>query len=400
VDGRVRQLVPGEVFAGCEIESLAGYGGMGLVYKARQLRPDRLVAVKVIMPELADDGGFRTRFEREASLAAQIEHPNVIPIYDVGDQDGLLYIVMRFIDGMDLGQFLRSHGRLAPGHAAQIISQIAAALDASHQRGLVHRDVKPANVLVTGAHREEHLYLTDFGLTKRVTETRGLTATGDIVGTLDYIAPEQISGESVDARADVYSLGCLLYQLVTGSVPYPLEGQVAKIFAHLSTTPPAPSSTAPSVPVALDRVVAQAMAKQAVDRYQSAGDLARAAIAATAGSSERVTKAARGPAPGRRGVVASSDITEGVRAAREPDAAATTAMPAMNPRGDDQPAGSPQGKAWPLWQAAAHAVVYSGLFGGAFVLGRGTKMAGVWALLCVGAVGITLVIYLRDRRTR
>ncbi|MEA2298676.1 MAG: hypothetical protein QOF77_1612 [Solirubrobacteraceae bacterium] len=284
----VRQLAPGDLFAGYRIESLAGRGGMGLVYKARQQRPERTVAVKVIMPELAGDGDFRARFEQEASLAAQIEHPNVIPIYEVGDEDGLLYIVMRFVESQDLGVLLRSRQRLVPAHAARIVAQIAAALDAAHERGLVHRDVKPANVLVTGAYPNEHLYLTDFGLTKRVTDFGGggMTATGGFVGTLDYIAPEQVSGNPVDARGDVYALGCVLYQLLTGAVPFPRDQEVAKIFAHLSMAPPVPSALAPGTPPELDAVVARAMAKDPADRFQSAGDLARAALVAAAGVGE------------------------------------------------------------------------------------------------------------------
>ncbi len=293
--GRVqRQLAPGDVFAGYRIEALAGRGGMGLVYRARQVRPERAVAVKVIMPELAGDRDFRARFELEASLAAQIEHPNVIPIYEVGDVEGMLYIVMRFVESTDLRVLLRSHQRLGAVHAARLVSQIAAALDAAHARGMVHRDVKPANVLVTGAHPDEHLYLTDFGLTKRVTDVGGgMTATGGFVGTLDYMAPEQVSGDPVDGRGDVYALGCVLYELLTGSVPFPRGQEVAKMFAHLSTPPPVPSAAVPGVPAELDAVVARAMAKDPADRFPSAGELARAAIAAAGG----LTPSAVGAAP-------------------------------------------------------------------------------------------------------
>jgi predicted ATPase len=279
----VRQLAPGDVFAGYRIEALAGRGGMGLVYKARQLRPERAVAVKVIMPGLAGDADFRARFEQEASLAAQIEHPNVIPIYEVGDEDGLLYIVMRFVESTDLRGLLRSRRRLTAGHAVRIVGQIAAALDAAHAHGLVHRDVKPANVLVTGAYPDEHLYLTDFGLTKRVTDVGGgMTATGGFVGTLDYIAPEQVRGDAVDGRVDVYALGCVLHELLTGQVPFPRDTEVAKIFAHLSADPPLAGEAVTGVPAELDAVVARAMAKDPGDRYASAGDLARAAVAAAA----------------------------------------------------------------------------------------------------------------------
>jgi serine/threonine protein kinase len=276
----IGQLAPGDLFAGCRIESVAGHGAMGLVYKAHQLRPQRPVAVKVITPALAGQADFRTRFEQEASLAARIEHPNVIPIYAVGDESGLLYIVMRFVKGTDLAKLLRSRGRLAPLHAANIVAQIASALDAAHACGLVHRDIKPANVLVSN-EPGEHIYLTDFGLTKRVTDPGGgPTPTGGFVGTLDYIAPEQVSAEPVDARADIYSLGCVLYQLITGSVPFPREGEVATIFAHLSAPPPRPSCLVPDSPAALDAVIEQALAKDRADRFPTAGELATAALAA------------------------------------------------------------------------------------------------------------------------
>ncbi len=305
------------MFAGYRIEALAGRGGMGLVYRARQVRPERAVAVKVIMPELAGDPDFRARFELEASLAAQIEHPNVIPIYEVGDVEGLLYIVMRFVESTDLRVLLRLHQRLEAPHAARMVSQIAAALDAAHGRGLVHRDVKPANVLVTGAHPDEHLYLTDFGLTKRVTDVGGgMTATGGFVGTLDYMAPEQVSGDPVDGRGDVYALGCLLYELLTGAVPFPRSQEVAKMFAHLSAPPPRPSAAVAGLPAELDAVVARAMAKDPADRFPSAGELARAAVVAAGGVTVSGVGSGAASAPG-----AAAGAAATTAAARpEPDA--------------------------------------------------------------------------------
>jgi tRNA A-37 threonylcarbamoyl transferase component Bud32/tetratricopeptide (TPR) repeat protein len=291
-DRAARDLAPGDLFAGYRIEALAGRGGMGLVYKARQERPARTVALKVIAPELAGEGDFRARFEQEARLAAEIEHPNVIPIYDVGEAGGLLYIAMRFVASTDLRVLLRSHERLAPGHAAGLVTQIASALDAAHALGLVHRDVKPANVLVTGAHPDEHVYLTDFGLTKRIAaSSAGITMTGRYVGTVDYIAPEQVSGDPVDARADIYALGCVLYQLLTGVVPFPRDQDIAKIFAHVSIPPPRASTIAPGVPVDLDAAVARAMAKDPADRFGSAGEFARTAAAAAAAAAAADTAA-------------------------------------------------------------------------------------------------------------
>ena len=178
---------------GFRIEGLAGRGGMGLVYRARQRRPARIVALKVISPEAAADPEFRRRFERESAIAAEIEHPNVIPVYQVGEEGELLYIAMRFVDGVDLGALLVEHGRLEPGRAGRLITQVADALDEAHARGLVHRDVKPGNVLVTAS---DHVYLTDFGITKRTADAAGLTKTGALVGTADYIAPEQVEGRA------------------------------------------------------------------------------------------------------------------------------------------------------------------------------------------------------------
>jgi len=291
----VHRLVPGEMFAGCRIESLAGHGGMGLVYRARQLVPDRIVAVKVLAPELANHGRFRARFEREARLIVELEHPNVIPVYDVGEEDDRLYIVMRFVETMDLGRLLRNNGRFEARDAVRLTSQIASALDAAHERRLVHRDVKPANVLVVGAAPDEHLYLTDFGLTKRVGDVGpGLTATGGFVGSLDYIAPEQATGGAVDARADIYALGCVLYQLLTGAVPFPAEYGAAKVNAHLTAPAPVASHAVPGVTGNLDAVIARALAKDPTERFQSAGELARAAAVAAVQLSESAIERAAG----------------------------------------------------------------------------------------------------------
>lgn len=277
----LRALAHGDQVAGFRIESLVARGGMGLVFRAWQSRPERVVALKVIAPELAEDEGFRARFERESAVAAGIEHPNVIPVYEVGQEEDLLFIVMRFVDGVDLGELRRREGRLEPARAASLVAQIAGALDAAHARGLIHRDVKPGNVLVSGEAPDEHAYLTDFGITKPIAETEGMTATGKFVGSLDYIAPEQLMGGRADARSDVYALGCVLYELVSGSVPFPRESEIPKMYAHLNEDPPAPSELAPGVPAQLDAVVARAMAKAPEQRYASAGDLARSAYAAT-----------------------------------------------------------------------------------------------------------------------
>jgi predicted Ser/Thr protein kinase len=275
---------PGSDLGGFAIESIAGRGGMGVVYRARQRLPDRIVALKVISSEYAEDPQFRSRFEREATIAAQIEHPNVIPVHAVGEADGTLFIAMRFVDGVDLRKVLTQEGRLEPGRAAAIIDQVAQALDAAHARGLVHRDVKPANILVSSSGGREHVYLSDFGLARHVVGSHGLTGTGAFIGTIDYVAPEQARGDRVDARADIYSLGCVLFQALTGTVPFPADNDLAKLFAHGSQPPPSALQRNPTLPVEFEDVLKRAMAKDPADRQASAGDLGRAAVAAAAGT--------------------------------------------------------------------------------------------------------------------
>jgi serine/threonine protein kinase len=271
----------GSVFAGHRIDGVAGRGGMGVVYKATHLALDRVVALKLIAPELSGDAQFRERFKQESMTAASIDHPNVIPIYDAGEEQGQLYVTMRYVPGTDLRAQIEQHGALPPAEAASIISQIAAALDAAHARGLVHRDVKPANVLIEDRGGTRQAFLTDFGLTKHAATDSGMTKSGMFVGTLDYIAPEQLQGEKVDARTDVYSLGCVLYQAVTGQVPYPRDTEPSKMWAHMGEDPPSVLSVRGDVPPAFEEVVKRAMAKKPEDRYPSAGDLGRAVLAAT-----------------------------------------------------------------------------------------------------------------------
>jgi hypothetical protein len=278
------ELSEGDEFAGYRIERQLGRGGMGVLYLALEPGLERRVALKLIAPEAAADDVFARRFAEESRIAASIEHPNVVPIYAAGEEGGVPFIAMRYVAGSDLGRRLAREGRLGPAAAARLIAQVGNGLDAIHAAGLVHRDVKPANVLLAGGYGEEHAYITDFGVARNVSTESGLTQTGRFVGTLDYVAPEQISGGAVDARADVYALGCLLFKLLTGEVPFPRDGEAARLYAHLDDPPPAPSLQAASVPAALDDVVARAMSKQPGDRHPSAGDLGRAAVAALSGS--------------------------------------------------------------------------------------------------------------------
>jgi serine/threonine protein kinase len=267
--------------AGYRIEARLGRGGMGEVYRAVQLSLGRRVALKVLAPKLAADDVFRRRFLRESRIAASIDHPSIIPIYETGEDGGLLYIAMRYVDGMDLSTLLRREGRLEPARALAIMAQVASALDAAHARGLVHRDVKPANILLAAgpAGGDGHCYLCDFGIIKEVNAQQAqsaLTATDQFVGTIPYVAPEQIEGRDLDGRADVYSLGCVLFHCLTGSVPFERMNDIEVVFAHLREPPPSLSRRAPGLPTAMDAVVARAMAKSSDDRWPTCSALVSA----------------------------------------------------------------------------------------------------------------------------
>jgi YVTN family beta-propeller protein len=267
----------GAEFLGYRIDGVIGRGGMGVVYRAYDLRLKRTVALKLVAPELALDERFRARFARETELAMSLEHPNVVPIYDAGEVDGRLYLAMRYVEGADLRTLLRAEAALEPGHAVAISGQVAAALDAAHARGLVHRDVKPSNVLLDEG---EHVYLADFGLTRRLEEKGAQPGEGRSVGTPSYLAPEQIEGGPVDSRTDVYSLGCLLYECLTGEVPFSGDSRLAVAWAHLEEEPPSASERNPDLPRTIDAVLRRAMAKSPEERYPTCGALAAAAAEA------------------------------------------------------------------------------------------------------------------------
>jgi serine/threonine protein kinase len=273
--------------ASYQVEELLGRGGMGVVYRAVDQRPGtrgRKVALKILAPELSADDRFRQRFERESQIAASIDHPNIVPVYEAGDVDGLLYIAMRYVEGEDLRALVRREGPLPPERALALVGQVAAALDAAHARGLVHRDVKPGNILLVGGDRESpsHVYLTDFGLTKRADSHSGLTMTGQFVGTIEYVAPEQIEGKDVDARTDVYALGCVLFETLAGSPPFQTEQDAAMLWAHLTQPPPRISERRPGLPLALDDVLTRAMAKSREERFGTCRELVAAARGAFA----------------------------------------------------------------------------------------------------------------------
>jgi CHASE2 domain-containing sensor protein len=270
-----RSLEPTAIISGYRIEAVVGHGGMGVVYQANQLALERRVAIKVIAAERSQDPVFRCRFKLESRLAAAIEHVNVIPVYEAGEDDGLLFIAMRLVEGTDLARLLARFGMLEPTRAALLTGQLAGALDAAHAQGLVHRDVKPANALLT-FDEPEHLYLTDFGVAKQIGVGEGVTMVGQWVGTLDYLAPEQIDGETVGAGADIYALAGLLYHCLTGQVPFPRDNEPAKLWAHINATPPAPTRLRPSLPSQIDDVIARGMAKDPAARFPTAVDLAHA----------------------------------------------------------------------------------------------------------------------------
>jgi len=307
---RWTELSDGDEFAGYRIERRLGRGGMGILYLALEPGLQRRVALKLIAPEAAADEVFARRFAEESRIAASIEHPNVVPIYAAGEEGGVPWIAMRYVAGSDLGRRLAREGRLEPAEAVALIAQVGNGLDAIHAAGLIHRDVKPANVLLSGEAGSEHAYITDFGVARNVATESGLTQTGRFVGTLDYVAPEQISGQALDARVDVYALGCLLFKLLTGEVPFPREGEAARLYAHLNDPPPAPSLYVPDLPMELDDVVVRAMSKPPDDRYPSAGDLGRAAQAALSGTTVSIPE---------------RTVATGAAATREREAPAETA---------------------------------------------------------------------------
>jgi YVTN family beta-propeller protein len=253
----------GTELLGYRVEAVLGRGGMSVVYLAEDLRLRRRVALKLLAPALAADEAFRERFLEESQLAASLDHPNVVPIYEAGEAGDELYIAMRYVEGQDLKQLLRG-GPLGSDQAVRLCSQVAEALDFAHARGLVHRDVKPSNVLLDP---KEHVYLADFGLTKRVGESR--KGEPSLFGTIDYVAPEQIRGDEVDGRADVYALGCLLYESLVGEPPFRRGSDAATLYAHLEEQPPSPSG--------LEHVLPKALAKDPVERYATCGELMDAA---------------------------------------------------------------------------------------------------------------------------
>src|SRR5436190_6933592 len=281
----------GDELAGYRLRGVLGRGGMSVVYEAENPRLGSAVALKVLAPELSTDDVFRARFLKESRTAASLNHPNVIPIYDMGTHEDLLFIAMRYVAGQDLRAVLKAKHVLGPEQVVLVCGQAGRALDVAHRHGLVHRDVKPGNILIEhGADEDEpdHIYLTDFGITKHAASRSGLTATGEFMGTIDYIAPEQIQGRPVDGRADIYSLGCVLYECLTGRVPFAKDVDAAVIWAHVEEMPTTPTALQPTLTREIDEVISKALAKDPADRYATCREFiaaARGAIGAPAATS-------------------------------------------------------------------------------------------------------------------
>ncbi|CAM5393713.1 serine/threonine-protein kinase [Streptomyces purpurascens] len=299
--GRPSELL-GQQIAGYRIEKEIGRGGMAVVYRARDLRLERTVALKLLAPELARNDTFRRRFTHESRAAAAIDHPHIVPVFEAGETDGVLYIAMRYVVGSDLRHLLDREGPLTPATTLRIAAQVASALDAAHDHGLVHRDVKPGNILVargTDSDHPEHAYLTDFGLTKKSLSLTGFTTVGQFVGTLDYVAPEQISGRPVDARCDVYGFACVVYEILAGHPPFRRDDDMALLWAHQYDEAPPLTEARPDLAPQLDPVLAKALAKSPDDRYPSCLAFVAALRAATAGGGPAVghtpTRTGRGP---------------------------------------------------------------------------------------------------------
>ena len=273
LSGPLAGLAAGSKVSGYLLEKLVGVGGMAAVYRARDERLGRVVALKL----LAGDEVVRKRFVREARAVAAVDHPHIIPVYEAGEAEGVLFIAMRFVAGDDLRVIVHQEGALRPRRAAAFISPVASALDAAHAAGLVHRDVKPANMLVdVGPGRPEHVYLSDFGVARGMLSSSGLTGVGQFLGTPDYAAPEQINGRDVDGRADQYALACVAFTLLSGSVLFRREVPMAVLYAHLSVPPPRLTALRPELPGTVNQVLARALSKEPDDRYDSCGDFADA----------------------------------------------------------------------------------------------------------------------------
>ncbi|MBK5219585.1 MAG: serine/threonine protein kinase [Thermoleophilia bacterium] len=371
----------GDVLGDFRVIKKLGEGGMGVVYLAEDERLERRVALKVIAPHLARDDDFRKRFTTEAKSAAAIDHPNAVTVYSSGTIDGNLYIAMRYVNGTNLRSALRQSGPLDARAAAAIVTEVGSALDAAHAAGLVHRDVKPENILLEGEPGEGKAYLTDFGLTKGGSGDAGveLTGTGQWVGTIDYVAPEQIKAGKIDARTDVYALGCVLYEVVTGSVPF-AGNDMQKMWGHVNEPFPSSSAGQDGEESQLGSVIERATGKDPDDRYPSAGDLARAATAAVHDEEvdvEEASVATGAAAVGMAEVAETRKLPkpESLAPGMAPTVAGRPTLPPRRPpqpppRREPQPTGSGSG-------SGSNATRTAAIIGGAVVIAAGLLAAAV-----------------------
>jgi serine/threonine-protein kinase len=324
--GWLTRLGPGSRVAGYLLEQLVGAGGMAAVFRARDERLGRVVALKLLASGLPDDGRFRERFVREARAVAAVDHPHIVPVYEAGEADGIPFIAMRFVAGGDLRTVVDRGGGLPPVRAAAFLSAVASALDAAHAAGLVHRDVKPANMLVdAGPGRPEHVYLSDFGLARGMLSSSGLTMAGQFLGTPEYAAPEQINGRAVDGRADQYGLACVAYTLLTGSPPFVRNLPMAVLYAHVSEPPPQVTAVRPDLSGAADQVLATGLAKAPEYRFESCGAFADALREALGIGPYDPT------GPGRPPTVTARPVGARVRETAAALASGTPTMPATSP---------------------------------------------------------------------
>src|SRR5258708_34742093 len=275
----------GSQIAGYQIQELIGRGGMAVVYRASDVRLDRQVALKVLAPELSSDSAFRQRFIRESRSGASVDHPNVIPVFEAGEAEGVLFIAMRYVAGRDVRALIAREGPLPPSRVVSVVTQIASALDAAHAHGLVHRDVKPANMLlgsVATGSAPDHVYLSDFGLSKLSVSAVSLTRTGQFLGTIDYMAPEQVEGRATDGRTDLYALACATFEMLTGRPPFQRDQDLAVMWAQVSAPPPSARQLRPELAPEGDQVIAKALAKSPDDRHASCLEFAAGLGAACA----------------------------------------------------------------------------------------------------------------------
>ncbi|MEP7022864.1 MAG: serine/threonine-protein kinase, partial [Actinomycetota bacterium] len=346
--GGMPGFVPGSQVAGYRLEEPIGQGGMAAVFRARDERLGRVVALKILAPALAADDAFRQRFIRESRAAAAVDDPHIIPVFEAGDANGVLFIAMRYVGGGDVRTLVQSVGPLPVGRAAAIISPVASALDAAHAAGLVHRDVKPANMLLdTRPGRPEHVYLSDFGLSKGAASTSGLTRVGQFLGTLDYISPEQIEGKLTDGRADEYALACTVFEMLTGLPPFHRAEATAVMYAQISQPPPPLTAMRPDLPAAADAVMARALAKAPADRYATCCEFSDALRAAFGlqpydsgpgtipvpgrGATELAQRGAQPPAAGDGQIAAAAAVTAAPMSAPPVSAPPVSAPPVSAP---------------------------------------------------------------------